>query len=214
MSKECPNAPTSGGGNRACFKCGKEGHISRECPNSSAGGARACFKCNGEGHLSRDCPKQGGGSRGCFNCGEEGHLSRDCTQAKKPRVDNGSFGESSNGFSWDEPLSGSNTKFSGGSGPAGNGGGSCRRCNKEGHFAKDCTEPRLGDDGKPLPPAYVPQEIEVDDDIYKTGISAGVNFSKYSEIKVNLSGFEEGEDITPFATLFRCFRVRLSSTPS
>ena len=64
-----------GGGGRACFKCGKEGHMSRECPDAGSsgggrggrgggGGGRACFKCGQEGHMSRECPNgdSGGGA--------------------------------------------------------------------------------------------------------------------------------------------------------
>jgi len=75
------------GGGRACFNCGDEGHMSRECTKPKAGGGGGgrggpvtCFKCGEEGHMSRECPK--GGGRACFNCGEEGHMSRECT---KPR---------------------------------------------------------------------------------------------------------------------------------
>ena len=46
-----------GGGSRACFKCGLEGHMARECPapdeaymkanpkKGGAGGPRVCWKC-------------------------------------------------------------------------------------------------------------------------------------------------------------------------
>lgn len=98
MSRECPKGGGGGNGSRACFKCGEEGHMSRECPKGGGGGSRACFKCGEEGHMSRECPK--GGGRGCFNCGEEGHMSRDCSKPRRGggrgRGGGGNFGNRTN----------------------------------------------------------------------------------------------------------------------
>ncbi|EAS05190.2 CnjB protein (macronuclear) [Tetrahymena thermophila SB210] len=104
------------GGNKGkgCFKCGKVGHMAKDCTEPQQQGRKqsgACFKCNQEGHMSKDCPNQQQKKSGCFKCGEEGHFSKDCPnpqkqQQQKPR------------------------------------GGACFKCGEEGHISKDCPNPQ------------------------------------------------------------------------
>ena len=134
MSRECTKAGAGGGG-KGCFKCGEEGHMSRECPKggSGGGGGKGCFKCGEEGHMSRECPKGGsggGGGKGCFKCGEEGHMSRDC-----PKGGAGGGGGPKSCFKCGEEGHMSRECPKGG-------GNACFNCGKEGHMSKDCTEER------------------------------------------------------------------------
>ena len=50
---------------RACFKCGRQGHIAAACQTGSAHDREAgltCFRCGGRGHIQRQCPSQPGAS--------------------------------------------------------------------------------------------------------------------------------------------------------
>uniref|UniRef100_A0A6M2FC54 Uncharacterized protein n=1 Tax=Populus davidiana TaxID=266767 RepID=A0A6M2FC54_9ROSI len=64
-----------GGGGRACFNCGRYGHLARDCYQGSGGGG-----IYGGGGSRGYSGGGGGGGRGggCYNCGEEGHFARDC----------------------------------------------------------------------------------------------------------------------------------------
>ena len=49
-----------------CFKCGKPGHISRNCRTRIQ--QIECFKCGAQGHMARNCWSQGNGRGGTPTC--------------------------------------------------------------------------------------------------------------------------------------------------
>ena len=69
-----PNSLRGAGTGRGCFRCGHEGHFSRDCPGGQGGGS---------GSFSSD--RFGGVKDGCFKCGLKGHFSRDCPNARGGR---------------------------------------------------------------------------------------------------------------------------------
>eukprot|EP00057_Strongylocentrotus_purpuratus_P020107 XP_011674581.1 PREDICTED: vasa protein isoform X1 [Strongylocentrotus purpuratus] len=145
------------------------------------GGDRSCYNCGETGHMSRECPTKdssgggrggGGGDRSCYNCGETGHMSRECP-----------------------------TKDSSGGG--GGGGGKCFRCQEEGHFAKECPNPDTrneGEGGEAKPPAstYVPPDPSEEESQIYISTEQGINFNKYDDIPVEVSGRDRPKNIRAF----------------
>ncbi|XP_071952611.1 ATP-dependent RNA helicase DDX4-like isoform X2 [Antedon mediterranea] len=204
------NKGGSSGGGRSCFKCGQEGHMSRECPNGGSsgggGGSRACHKCGEEGHFARECPTGGGGgggSRACHKCGEEGHFARECptgggggggSRACHKCGEEGHFArECPTGGGGGGGRSGG---FGGGFGSSSGGGGdngnksdtACRKCGEEGHFARECTNPSAGGDDKPAAQTYVPPAPPEEEQAIFETMQKGINFDKYDDIPVEKSG--------------------------
>ena len=54
ISSRCPDAAVSS----RCFKCGKPGHLARNCRSASVRDI-VCFRCGGRGHIARQCQTQG-----------------------------------------------------------------------------------------------------------------------------------------------------------
>ena len=82
----------------------------------------------------------------------------------------------------------------------------CNRCGEEGHMSRECTEQlktRTYEDAEGnTKEIYVPKDMdEMDaDDLFKMRIATGVNFSKYSDIPVKVTGENAPEPVTSFAT--------------
>jgi len=163
FARDCPQG---GGGSNKCFNCREEGHTSSECPKPEV-----CRRCRKEGHIKDDCPEP----ERCFNCRQEGHSTSECTE---PELCRRCKKEGHKVSECPEPQV-------------------CNRCGMEGHMIRECPEEEktraFTDEEGNVREIYVPKPEDDASELYSRGVSSGINFSKYEDIPVSVTG----ENVVP-----------------
>ena len=116
--------------------------------------------------MKDDCPEP----EKCFNCRQEGHNTNDCPEPEKCRR---CKKEGHKVMDCPEPMM-------------------CNNCQQEGHMQRDCPLPEVtrqwtDEEGK-TQESYVPKDDIVAEELYKLGITSGINFAKYENIPVSVTG--------------------------
>jgi len=99
IASECYSKTTI----ETCYKCGKPGHIASECYSKTTN--ETCHRCGSNKHFMKDCPVK---ADLCYRCEREGHKSTDCFA--KTRIDGSAISDN------------------------------CYRCGREGHWRLNCFE--------------------------------------------------------------------------
>ena len=133
-----------------------------------------CFKCLEVGHLARKCPTAGGGRSVAARPDSE---SMDANVGQVGRPHSNGSGSSGSGASRDPVVEAvpSSKNYR----PAGtaSGQGTVRRNGGD-----------TGGRGGPGRELYVPANEEPEEELYRHGVSSGINFSRYESIEVNMTG--------------------------
>lgn len=64
-----------------CFRCGKPGHVSAACTQP-----KVCSSCGSNEHLRAACPDSRKVVPKCYLCGNSGHMKKDCPELKISRT--------------------------------------------------------------------------------------------------------------------------------
>jgi len=185
MASDCPEP-------EVCRRCRKEGHVKDDCPEPEK-----CFNCRQEGHSSADCPepelcrkcRKPGHTRDdceqpdkCFNCREEGHTTADCPEPEKCRR---CRKEGHQVADCPDPMR-------------------CGKCGEEGHMRRDCVNEEktykfTNEDGEEKE-MYVPKGDVDAEELFGQGIASGINFAKYDDIPVEVTGDNKPSPIRSFGS--------------
>jgi len=191
MSRECPTGGGGGDGG-ACRKCGEEGHFAADCSQPDK-----CFRCKQEGHKSNECElpetcfkckKEGHRSADCElpdtcrKCKQEGHMARDC---ELPDVCRNCGEEGHMSKDCSKPQV-------------------CKRCGEEGHMVRECSQEektrQMTDEEGKIREIYVPKEEIDDSKLFESAITSGINFSKFENIPVKVTGENPPAGIKSFSS--------------
>ena len=160
---------------------------------------RNCFKCRGSGHLSHNCPGALTNGHGLTNHertepvtrwgevhghghvanGNNGHV-RHVGQGHGQRIQNGHRSRVTDG---------------------------CFKCGREGHRARECTNLSNGHTRPSQSDKVQTSEVEanydpeesLEENLYSRGVSSGINFDNYDNIRVDIKGSAAPEKIMAFA---------------
>ena len=78
-----------------CYRCGGQGHMSRECRKEGR-----CFACGEVGHMRADCPGKRGVQSSSRGRGKKGHLNWKGADTQAVRPPLGMFSKSARKFTW------------------------------------------------------------------------------------------------------------------